>query len=87
VLGEHGAPGTTVEVTATAWKAANPPSRLGRIELSVRFGSEIGENEATSIVEEAERLCTVTNTLHDSPAIEIDASLASTAPRVEQPTG
>ena len=84
VLGERGGSGTSVEVTATGWKAANPPSRLGRIELSVRFGSDIAESEARAIVEEAERLCTVNNTLLDSPAIEIDASPAS---RVEQSAG
>jgi uncharacterized OsmC-like protein len=61
----------TVEVTATGEKSAEPPSRLRQITLAVRFGSEIDELEAAAIVAEAEKLCTVTNTLLDSPVIEV----------------
>ena len=74
VLAERGGPATSIEVTATGTKAADPPSRLRLIELSVRFGGEIDEREAASIVDEAEKRCTVTNTLLGSPAIEIDRS-------------
>jgi uncharacterized OsmC-like protein len=68
--------GSSVEVTAIGTKAAEPPSRLGRIDLAVRFGSEIDAIEARSIVEKAEKLCTVTNTLLAYVAIEIDSSSA-----------
>jgi uncharacterized OsmC-like protein len=71
-----GTPGSrsSVEVTAIGRKAGDLPSRLARIELAVRFGSEINAVEARSIVEKAEKLCTVTNTLLGSVAIEIDSS-------------
>jgi uncharacterized OsmC-like protein len=65
---------SSVEVTALGHKAAEPPSRLARIGLAVRFGSEIDAVEARSIVEKAEQLCTVTNTLLGSVAIEIETA-------------
>jgi uncharacterized OsmC-like protein len=65
---------TLVEVTAIGSKAPEPPSRLARIDLMVRFGSAIDAVEASSIVEKAEKLCTVTNTLLGSVAIVIDSS-------------
>ena len=74
--------GETEQENGRTGKRRYPP--LGRIALSIRFGSDIDESEARSIVEEAERLCTVNNTLLDSPAIEIDAFSAS---RVEQFAG
>jgi len=67
----HGS-GSSIEVTAIGTKAAEPPSRLGRIGLAVRFGHEIDAIAAKSIVEEAQKLCTVTNTLLGSVAIEIE---------------
>jgi uncharacterized OsmC-like protein len=68
---------TLVEVTAIGSKAPEPPSRLARIDLAVRFGSEIDAVEARSIVEKAEKLCTVTNTLLGSVAIGIEAPAAA----------
>jgi uncharacterized OsmC-like protein len=65
---------SSVEVTAIGSKAAEPPSRLERIDLAVRIGSEIDAVAAKSIVEKAEKLCTVTNTLLGCVAIEIDSS-------------
>jgi uncharacterized OsmC-like protein len=65
--------GSSIEVTAIGSKAAAPPSRLARIDLAVRFGSEIDTLQARSIVEKAEKLCTVTNTLLGPVAIEIEA--------------
>jgi uncharacterized OsmC-like protein len=61
---------TSVEVLALGSKAPEPPSRLARIDITVRFGSEIDPLEARSIVEKAEKLCTVTNTLRGSVPIE-----------------
>jgi uncharacterized OsmC-like protein len=80
VLTERRGSATSFEVTATGTKATDPPSRLRLVELAVRFGSEIDELEAASIVDEAEKLCTVTNTLLGSPAIEIDTSRGRVGP-------
>jgi uncharacterized OsmC-like protein len=74
VLTDSDKSGSSIEVTAIGSKAAEPPSRLARIGLAVRFGSDIDALEARSIVEKAEKLCTVTNTLLGSVAIEIDSS-------------
>jgi uncharacterized OsmC-like protein len=71
VLADSRASRSSVEVTAIGSKAAEPPSRLGRIALAVRFGAEIDASEARSILDKAEKLCTVTNTLHGSVAIDI----------------
>jgi uncharacterized OsmC-like protein len=84
VMAEGQRSAASVEVTATGYKAAEPPSRLGRIELAVRFGKEIDEADARSIVEEAEKLCTVTNTLLGSHAIEI-AIDSSRGPAAAEP--
>ena len=74
VLGDGHGSGSSVEVTALASKAAEPPSRLGRIDLTVRLGSEIDAIEAASIVQKAKKLCTVTNTLLGSVAIQVHSS-------------
>jgi uncharacterized OsmC-like protein len=74
VLTERDGSAIPVEVTAIGNKAPEPPSRLARIGLAVRFGSQIGAADARSIVEKAKKLCTVTNTLLGSVAIEIDSS-------------
>jgi uncharacterized OsmC-like protein len=67
-------PKSSVEITAIGSKAADLPSRLARIDLTVHFGADIDPSEARSIVEKAEKLCTVTNTLLGSVAIEVAAS-------------
>jgi uncharacterized OsmC-like protein len=77
VLGDGDESGSSVEVTALGSKAAEPPSRLERIDLAVRLGSEIDAAEAASIVQKAKKLCTVTNTLLGSVAIQIHSSTGS----------
>jgi uncharacterized OsmC-like protein len=74
VLTDSDESGSSVEVTAIGSKAPEPPSRLARIGLAVRFGNDIDTVEARSIVEKAKKLCTVTNTLLGSVAIEVDLS-------------
>ena len=74
VLGDGHGSGSSVEVTALGSKAAEPPSRLERIDLAVRFGSEIEAVEAASIVQKAKKLCTVTNTLLGAVVIQIQPS-------------
>jgi uncharacterized OsmC-like protein len=83
VLGNGQESGSSVEVTALGSKAAEPPSRLERIDLEVRLDSEIGAVEAASIVQKAKKLCTVTNTLLGSVAIQIHSSTGS-RPEEEQ---
>jgi uncharacterized OsmC-like protein len=73
VLADSDKSASPVEVIAIGSKAPEPPSRLARIGLAVRFGSDIDPLEARSLVEKAEKLCTVTNTLLGSVAIEIDS--------------
>jgi uncharacterized OsmC-like protein len=71
----------SVEVTATGEKSAEPPSRLGRIILAVRFaGGDIDPAGAASILAEAEKLCTVSNTLLGSPLIATHAVTERAAP-------
>jgi uncharacterized OsmC-like protein len=77
VLGDGHGSGSSVEVTALGSKAADPPSRLERIDLAVRLGNEIDAVEAASIVQKAKKLCTVTNTLLGSVAIQIHSSNGS----------
>jgi uncharacterized OsmC-like protein len=77
VLGNGHGSDSSVEVTALGIKAAEPPSRLERIDLAVRLGSEIDAVEAASIVQKAKKLCTVTNTLLGSVAIEVHSSTGS----------
>jgi uncharacterized OsmC-like protein len=74
VMGNGHGSGSSVEVTAFGSKAPEPPSRLERIDLAVRLGSEIDAVEAASIVQKAKKLCTVTNTLLGSVAIQIHSS-------------
>jgi uncharacterized OsmC-like protein len=74
VLTDSDKSGSPVEVIAIGSKAPEPPSRLARIGVAVRFGSDIDVLEARSLVDKAKKLCTVTNTLLGSAAIEIDSS-------------
>jgi uncharacterized OsmC-like protein len=60
-----------VRVLAAGEKAADLPSRLHRLELRVAFGEIFEAPEAAVILEEAKRLCTVTNTLGAAPIVDI----------------
>jgi uncharacterized OsmC-like protein len=84
VLGDGHGSGSSIEVTALGSKAAEPPSRLERIDLAVRFGSGVEAVEAASIVQRAKKLCTVTNTLLGSVAIQIHPSNVASRPEAEQ---
>ena len=64
---------TAVEVTVTGEKAADAPSRVGRIVLAVVFGGGISPEEARAIAQEAKHLCTVTNTIFGAPTVEVTA--------------
>lgn len=51
------------EVRAEGFKAKDLPSRLERFELRVKLEGEIGEETRRAIVGEAEKACTIANTL------------------------
>jgi uncharacterized OsmC-like protein len=61
-------------------KAAEPPSRLQSIELSVTLGAPLAASEIAAVLADAKRQCTVTNTLAAAPAIDIKLVPASRPP-------
>jgi uncharacterized OsmC-like protein len=63
------------EVSVTGHKAPEPPSRLAKIELGVTFDASLPLAEAQGLVEAAERLCTVTNTLTSEPRCLVSIGL------------
>ena len=72
-LKSRNAPPTAVEVTVSGDKAADAPSRLGRIALAVVFDGGMSPEEAVAIAQEAKHLCTVTNTIFGAPTVEVTA--------------
>jgi uncharacterized OsmC-like protein len=75
VVAARGLPRGAFEVRVTGAKALSPPSRLDRIELSVAFGSDVDGALARAIAEDAEKLCTVTNTILSTPRVIVTAEL------------
>jgi len=61
----------SLEVEAIGEKAADAPSRLGRIDVRVRLVEPVAGIDFGWILEEAKRLCTVTNTLRADPIIAV----------------
>lgn len=51
------------QVQAEGFKAKDAPSRLERFELRVRLEGDLDEETRRTIVEEAEKACTIANTL------------------------
>lgn len=58
-----------LEVAVEAIKAADAPSRLGRFEVVVTFADPLDEAVKTRLVEAAEEICTISNTLRAGDAI------------------
>ncbi len=70
VLGRRRLTRASFEVVAVAEKAASViDNRLSGISVVAIFGDGITEADAALIAEQAKPLCTVTNTVLDSPAI------------------
>jgi uncharacterized OsmC-like protein len=69
VLNKHKAPKTTFEVVATGEKSAGR-NQLANIAVVAIFRDGIDEAQGTAIADEAEPLCTVSNTLLGSPRID-----------------
>jgi uncharacterized OsmC-like protein len=80
VVAARGLPKTPFEVIATGEKARDLPSRLGQISLVVVFDGAVDETHAAAIAAEAKRLCTVTNTLVGTPALDVGARRATALP-------
>ncbi|TKT83001.1 OsmC family protein [Aquamicrobium sp. LC103] len=52
-----------IDVTVDAIKAEDEPSRLGRFEVAVHFGDALDDATQDRLVEAAEDICTISNTL------------------------
>lgn len=69
------------EVRAEGFKAHDLPSRVERFELRVKLDGEVDEDVRRKIVEEAEKACTIANTLRTQAtvaAVAEDESVAAT---------
>lgn len=58
------------EVRAEGVKAKDLPSRLERFELRVKIDGDIDEDTRRTIVNEAEKVCTIANTLRAPASVE-----------------
>jgi uncharacterized OsmC-like protein len=61
----------SLEVRVSGEKALEKPSRLALIQVGVRFGDRLTEEDAAAVARDAKALCTVTNTLVGLPVIEL----------------
>jgi uncharacterized OsmC-like protein len=64
-------PFTSVRVVACGEKATGFPSRLKHIDVEASFATALPSSEANRVLEDAKRLCTVTNTLAGAPPIRV----------------
>ena len=69
--------GLAFEVIATGEKALELPSRLNHIALSAIFGNDIDESRAAAIANDAKSLCTVTNTILNTPIIAVSSRIGA----------
>jgi uncharacterized OsmC-like protein len=65
-------PESVFEVTVLGSKAPDLPSRLERIVISVSMQGPLDAAAQATLMKDAKRLCTVTNTLANAPALEVD---------------
>ena len=64
-------PESVFDVTVQGSKAPDLPSRLERIAISVSMQGPLDAVAQTTLIKDAKRLCTVTNTLANAPALEV----------------
>lgn len=62
----------SVFADVTGRKSADEPYRIEQFFVSIKIDGKFSESERFEIVEMAERICTVSNTLHTPPVISID---------------
>lgn len=60
-----------LDVEVEAIKAEDAPSRLGRFEISVHFGDPLDEEAKVRLVEAAEDICTISNTLRAGDTVVV----------------
>jgi uncharacterized OsmC-like protein len=65
-------PECTFDVAALGNKAHDLPSRLERIALQVSIKGALDAAAQATLIKDAKRLCTVTNTLADAPALDVE---------------
>ena len=65
-------PESVFDVTVLGSKAPDLPSRLERIVISVSMQGPLDAAAQATLMKDAKRLCTVTNTLANAPALEVD---------------
>jgi uncharacterized OsmC-like protein len=58
-----------VDVDVEAIKAQDEPTRLGTFDIVVRFGDKLDEATQDRLVEAAEHICTISNTLRAGDTI------------------
>jgi uncharacterized OsmC-like protein len=64
----------TVSIAVAAYKAPDLPSRVARFEAEVTLDADLPDATRHALLEEAERLCTVSNTLL-AAGVEVVATL------------
>ncbi|WP_439814106.1 OsmC family protein [Zavarzinia sp. CC-PAN008] len=62
-----------VDVTVTAHKAEDLPSRVARMDVVVTLDADVEQEAADLLLAEAEKVCTVSNTLHGAGALVVEA--------------
>ena len=60
-----------VEARVKGSKATEGPSRIERFEIELLIDADLDETAKDEIAAAAERICTVSNTLHGHPVIEV----------------
>jgi uncharacterized OsmC-like protein len=65
-------PESVFDVTVLGSKAPDLPSRLERIAISVSMPGPLDAAAQATLIKDAKRLCTVTNTLANAPALEVE---------------
>jgi uncharacterized OsmC-like protein len=65
---------SSVQADVTGRKSADEPYRIEQFFVTFTLEGDLSEAERSEIVELAERICTVSNTLHTPPTISITSN-------------
>jgi uncharacterized OsmC-like protein len=65
-------PESVFDVTVSGSKAPDLPSRLQRIAIDVSIRGPLDAAAQSTLLKDAKRLCTVTNTLADAPVLDVE---------------
>jgi uncharacterized OsmC-like protein len=68
----RGLPESVFDVTTVGSKAHDLPSRLERITLNVSVSGPLDPASIATLIKDAKRLCTVTNTLANPPTLDVE---------------